>query len=241
LRPGEPAAINGRWGVDEWMNGNAFVAWSEHPEPWTIERELLRKLSCPLNIDDNAHRIIRCYGRRGGRQFNGLEICPSPTNTIKHDGQTSQRMTRMNARLLILAIVIGGVLALVISRVAYKLPLSLNLRHDLARMSDAQLVERLEQTWTAYSQVEADAWPFKLWASFRGPVRHPSAYAFLSWLAVSSGLSWQFGPSFAFGVRSLLSKRSRALIRMHLAICEVRDINDEMKRRVSARAGQKRT
>jgi hypothetical protein len=148
---------------------------------------------------------------------------------------------QMIARLLVLAIVIGGVLALVISHITYKLPLSLNLRHDLARMSDAQLVERLEQTRNSYSQVEADAWPFKLWASFRGSVRHHSAYAFLSWQAVSSSLSWQFGPSFAFGVGSLLSKRSRALMRMHLAICEVRDINDEMKRRVSDRGGPKRT
>jgi hypothetical protein len=54
----------------------------------------------------------------------------------------------MIARLLVLAIVIGGVLALVISHITYKLP--------LARMSDPQLVERFEQTWNSYSQVEAD-------------------------------------------------------------------------------------
>ena len=115
------------------------------------------------------------------------------------------------------------------------MPLSLNLRYDLARMSDAQLAERLERTWQAFSQVEADAWPYKLSASFRGPIRHPSAYAFLSWVAVKSGLSWRFGPSFSLGMEALLSTRSRALMRMHLAICEVRDITDEMNHRLASR------
>jgi hypothetical protein len=41
--------------LDDWMEKNAFVAWMVHPEPWTIEHELLRELSCPLNIDGNAH------------------------------------------------------------------------------------------------------------------------------------------------------------------------------------------
>lgn len=43
-----------RW-IDQWMEENAFVAWVEHPEPWTIEHDLLRMLSCPLNIDANGH------------------------------------------------------------------------------------------------------------------------------------------------------------------------------------------
>jgi hypothetical protein len=55
----------------------------------------------------------------------------------------------------------------------FNMPLSLNLRHDLATMSDAQLMERVEQTWQAYAQTEAEAWPHKLFASFRGPIRHP--------------------------------------------------------------------
>lgn len=43
-----------RW-LDEWMEKNAFVAWTVHPDPWTIEHILLRELSCPLNIADNEH------------------------------------------------------------------------------------------------------------------------------------------------------------------------------------------
>jgi GIY-YIG catalytic domain len=41
--------------LDQWMEKNALVAWMVHPEPWVIERLLLRELSCPLNLKDNAH------------------------------------------------------------------------------------------------------------------------------------------------------------------------------------------
>jgi hypothetical protein len=43
-----------RW-LDDWMDENVFVGWAEHPEPWTIEYELLLKLSLPLNISHNEH------------------------------------------------------------------------------------------------------------------------------------------------------------------------------------------
>jgi hypothetical protein len=99
------------------------------------------------------------------------------------------------------------------------MPLSLNLRHDLKRMSDAQLAERLERTWQTYSEAEAEAWPYKLLASFRGPFRHPLAYPFFSWVGVGSALSFTFGPSFGFSIGGLLSKRFRTLMRMHLAFC----------------------
>jgi hypothetical protein len=56
-----------RW-LDDWMDTNAFVAWSEHPAPWTIERELLHRLSCPLNIDDNAHHPYYPLLRRMRRE-----------------------------------------------------------------------------------------------------------------------------------------------------------------------------
>lgn len=41
--------------LDQWMEKNAFVAWVALPEPWTIEHQMLRELSCPLNIKDNEH------------------------------------------------------------------------------------------------------------------------------------------------------------------------------------------
>jgi len=116
------------------------------------------------------------------------------------------------------------------------MPLSLNLRHDLKRTSDAQLAERLERIWQDYSQAEAEAWPYKLLASFRGPFRHPSAYLFFSWVGVGTAPFFTFGPSFGFSIGGLLSKRYRTFMRMHLTFCEARDSTDEMKRRVGRSA-----
>src|SRR5260370_23720701 len=110
--------------------------------------------------------------------------------------------------------------------------LSLNLRHDLKRMSDAQLAERLERIWQDYSQAEAGAWPYKLLASFRGPFRHPSAYLFFSWVGVGTAPFLIFSPFLSFSISGLRSKRYRTFMRMHLTFCEARDITAEMKRRV---------
>jgi hypothetical protein len=114
---------------------------------------------------------------------------------------------------------------------------SINLRYDLASMSDAQLAERLERTWQMHSQTEAEALPLKLCASFRGPVRHPFAYPFISWLGVRAGfMAASFGPSFSISIKGLLSEQYRALMRTHLSICEAHDIVDEIERRVTALA-----
>ena len=41
-----------RW-LDDWMERNAFVCWTEHQEPWILEDYLLQNLSLPLNIQGN--------------------------------------------------------------------------------------------------------------------------------------------------------------------------------------------
>jgi hypothetical protein len=114
---------------------------------------------------------------------------------------------------------------------------SLNLRYDLASLSDAQLAERLERVWQTHSQAEANAQPLKLRASFRGPIRHVLAYPFLSWVGVSGFGGASFGLSYGYSVQGLFSERHRALMRIHLSLCEARDITDEMQRGVTARAG----
>jgi hypothetical protein len=116
---------------------------------------------------------------------------------------------------------------------------SLNLRHDLANMSDAQLAERLERSWQTHSQAEADARPLKLRASFRGPIRHPLAYPFMSWVGVSGFGGASSGLSGGFSIQGLFSQRSRALMRIHLSLCEAHDVLDEMERR-AARDGIER-
>ena len=44
--------------LDEWMETNAFVCWVKHPEPWTLETELLQTLSLPLNIEQNGEHAF---------------------------------------------------------------------------------------------------------------------------------------------------------------------------------------
>ena len=41
--------------LDKWLDDNAFVMWVEHEKPWTVEKEILRCCSLPLNIQDNDH------------------------------------------------------------------------------------------------------------------------------------------------------------------------------------------
>lgn len=41
--------------LDKWMDDNAFVLWIESEKPWSIEKEILRNFSLPLNIQDNEH------------------------------------------------------------------------------------------------------------------------------------------------------------------------------------------
>ncbi|MFE9387035.1 GIY-YIG nuclease family protein [Streptomyces sp. NPDC007025] len=41
--------------LSEWMAEHARVCWLEHPEPWTVEAELISSLDLPLNLDQNRH------------------------------------------------------------------------------------------------------------------------------------------------------------------------------------------
>jgi hypothetical protein len=45
----------GEQALDAWMSCNAFVVWVVHPAPWEIERGVLERVSCPLNVSGNAH------------------------------------------------------------------------------------------------------------------------------------------------------------------------------------------
>ena len=115
---------------------------------------------------------------------------------------------------------------------------NINLRDDLTKLSDAELAERLKANWATY---EAAGVPppgrFSLlrpvFYGFRGPVRNRRAYRFLILLQGSDG-SWL---SLMFA--ALLSgSRLERLLRVdkvadaHLSLCEIRDMMDEIDRRV---------
>jgi hypothetical protein len=116
----------------------------------------------------------------------------------------------------------------------------LNLCSDLAKLNDAELPDRLATTWRAYGMAEQDSqvskafWEGTLKYSARGPIRHPWAHLFSS--IVRAGR--QFGPPLVLYV-SMSPTRSSAVVNMHLNLCEIRDIQDEIERRKSARLGPK--
>lgn len=39
--------------LSEWLAENAYVTWLVNPRPWELEERLIRKLSLPLNLDQN--------------------------------------------------------------------------------------------------------------------------------------------------------------------------------------------
>jgi len=108
---------------------------------------------------------------------------------------------------------------------------AINLRSDLRRMSDAELAALLARCWERHDAAQALASPFALSASSRGFIRHPAAYPLISVLRVSLGITWSMGLAFGFGLESLLFPSYRALMNMHLSLCDIADINDELERR----------
>src|SRR5262245_5796490 len=120
---------------------------------------------------------------------------------------------------------------------------SLNLRGDLAKLSDIELPERLEAAWQTY-ELANKRWP-GWWmrpSGWRGPFQHPRAYRFLSALGSSSGNGW-----FDFVFAAMLNgkwaepflRRADPSADSHLALCEIQDLTDEMERRVAQRRAAK--
>jgi hypothetical protein len=104
--------------------------------------------------------------------------------------------------------------------------LSINLRGDLAKLSDAELASRLQQLWTACDEERDNPKYGAFWYSHRGPIRHPWAYRFFSFTMVPAFL-------FFFGNFVLWD----VTLQMHLKLCEIRDLTDEVQRRTGRARG----
>ncbi|MGP4115364.1 GIY-YIG nuclease family protein [Streptomyces sp. 4N509B] len=62
--------------LSDWMAEHARVCWVEHPEPWTLESDLIAELDLPLNLDQNRHnafharlRAMRAAARQRAREL----------------------------------------------------------------------------------------------------------------------------------------------------------------------------
>jgi len=118
--------------------------------------------------------------------------------------------------------------------------LALNLRGDLAKVSDAELAERLRAAWAKYeSSKKYPRWSFRPLFSFRWPLRHPRVYRFLWTLGAMNGPGhW---------IELLLplvmsSKLTDALVDAtgdeNFVLCEIQSLIDEIERRVNDRRGK---
>jgi hypothetical protein len=114
----------------------------------------------------------------------------------------------------------------------------LNLRADLAKLSDEDLAARFDQASRAYDEAaRAGKWSWRPIILSRGPIRHPRAYRFLS-LLESIGdahpLAWLIAAIFS-------SRRYEAFLNktnpnaMYLQAYEMQDIVDEIGRRIQYR------
>jgi hypothetical protein len=104
---------------------------------------------------------------------------------------------------------------------------SLNLRFDLAKLSEPELMQRVGEAWRVYENLEREPRRFDLRGSWTGPVRHPLAYRILSVVEIRGGAFWRLGnPPLLY---------SDPVFDMHLTLCEIRDLMDELERRVARR------
>jgi len=44
--------------LTDWMRKHAFFSWMEHPAPWDLEEEAIRRFSLPFNIQHNQHHAF---------------------------------------------------------------------------------------------------------------------------------------------------------------------------------------
>jgi len=40
------------------MHANALACWTEHPEPWTLEGQLIARYELPLNLGQNKRNAF---------------------------------------------------------------------------------------------------------------------------------------------------------------------------------------
>lgn len=113
--------------------------------------------------------------------------------------------------------------------------LSINLRFDLKRLTDAELSETLEFAWQRFELAKAAAAPYALSYSWRGPVRHRIAYPICSMLSSEAGFLPSFGLAVEWGIEAIFLRKTQAVLHMHLAICDISDISDEIRRRSAPR------
>jgi hypothetical protein len=122
--------------------------------------------------------------------------------------------------------------------------LSINLRGDLAKLSDEELAARLKEAWDQYEAAEKRFhwWTARGWLlGKRGPVRHPRVYQFLAAVQHTDAqwVSLLFATALSHKDASGFVQRLDRNAGMHMSACEIQDIVDEIERRMEQRQDTK--
>ena len=107
---------------------------------------------------------------------------------------------------------------------------SVSSSSDLAQLSDAELVEKIESAWRAYEDIEARR--ASAWDDFRrywGRSPERSAGFSLASLFKGHGNVGPLHPSLTL----------EPTVRAHHAVGEIRDLTDELERRIARRRAQR--
>ncbi|MCZ2849127.1 GIY-YIG nuclease family protein [Modestobacter sp. VKM Ac-2978] len=57
--------------LSAWMGEKLQLTWAEHPEPWTVEAQLIAELEPPLNQADNATHPLYSFVRDARTRWRG--------------------------------------------------------------------------------------------------------------------------------------------------------------------------
>lgn len=113
---------------------------------------------------------------------------------------------------------------------------SLNLRVDLARLTDAELKQRYGVLRGELHQLEKIQGPVQSMTRWRGPIRHPRAYVFWAMCGISGIRELDVLVSAFAANMALTDVLAHAPgMRLHLILCELQDIQDEVQGRAGGR------
>jgi hypothetical protein len=115
--------------------------------------------------------------------------------------------------------------------------LALSLRSDLKKLSVEELAWRLDGVEVVLDSAGDTLTSDRLHWSSRGPIRHRWAYPLVSFLSVSGFLWFEIYIAFEMNILCAIPGATwmRPFYNRHLALCEFRDIMDELERRKKRR------
>jgi hypothetical protein len=72
--------------LDAWINENALLFWQSVDQPWLLEEDIIRHVSCPLNLRGNENHPFN----RSLRDLRSAAIAYARSSSIAAEGNQSR-------------------------------------------------------------------------------------------------------------------------------------------------------